>query len=289
MRMVEKGTLANLTVIIGEDSYRIDTEISAMKRRLGTDIAGKFEVEQFRAGDAPLERIVDSIHSASFFAKGKITIIRDIGDYPETQRESIAKGVSGHPPESYVIVTAAERNQAKSFVGFRVVDLSARPAAPDVAASLRDWSKETHIRLDDELIDFLVQQYKDEPALLKPELDKIADFVAEKKSVTLEDLRRLTFDASEVSIFDFTNALRDRNSIVALGRLHQLRNYVRHPAQVVSAATWQFIRSLREDISSRRNPSGVLAGLDRLYQVDRRIKTGTKFAYELLELFVFEH
>lgn len=287
--MVEKGTLTNLTLIIGGDSYRVDTEINAMKRRLAADITGKFEVEQFRAGDASLERIAESIHAPSFFATGKITIIRDIGDYPESQRESLAKGVTGHPPDSFVIVTAAERNHAKSFTSFRIVDLSARPAATDVAASVRDWSRKMHIGLDEDLIDFLVRQYKDEPGFLKPELEKIADFVSEKKSVTLEDLRRLTFDASEISTYDFTNALRDRDNIAALGRLHQLRSYVRHPAQIVSAATWQFIRSLREEIASRRNPAGVMASLDSLYQVDRRIKTGTRFAYELLELFLFEH
>lgn len=298
--MVEKERLANRIAIVGLDSYRADIEISSVKRRLGADTAGKFETNQFRPNDAPLEKIIETFLASSFFASGCITIIRDVDEYLESERQTLSLALAHLPADNYAILSAGKREDLKAFSGFQMIDADRAGREPDVARIVRHWSKENGIRLDDELVGFLVSQYKNDPSVLRMELAKLADFVTEKKSLTLDDLRHLTFDTSEISTFDFTRALKNRDSIAALAKLHALRSYVKHPAQIVGAAAAQFMFGLRGAMPATDQRPGVYArpgrgvgeiitAMERLYQVDRKIKAGTKFAYEHLEIFVFEH
>ncbi len=298
--MMEKEKLANRIAILSADSYRVDLGITSVKRRLGADTAGKFETSQFRPGDAPLEKIIETALTSSFFAAGCITIIRDIDDYLESERQTLSTALMSLPAGNYVVLSASKREHLKSFDGFQIIDVDRDGPAPDVARIVRNWSKENDIRLDDDLVQFLVSQYRNDPSVLRMELAKLADFVTEKKSLTLDDLRQLTFDTSEISTFDFTRALRDRDNITALAKLHALRSYVKHPAQIVGAAATQFMFGLRGAapaadrrpaayVRAGREGSEIIAGMEKLYQIDRKIKAGTKFAYEHLELFIFDH
>ncbi len=79
--------------------------------------------------------------------------------------------------------------------------------------------------------------------LLANELDKLATYVGERGTISIEDVRALSAQAQEARIFDLTDALAQRKRKEALDLLHDLLADGEPPLKLISTITSQ-VRSL---------------------------------------------
>ena len=79
--------------------------------------------------------------------------------------------------------------------------------------------------------------------LLANELDKLATFVGDGGTISVDDVRSLSAQVQEARIFDLTDALAQRNQKQALTILHDLLADGEPPIKLISTITTQF-RSL---------------------------------------------
>jgi len=79
--------------------------------------------------------------------------------------------------------------------------------------------------------------------LLANELDKLATYVGDGATITVDDVRKLSAHVQEARIFDLTDALAQRNRTQALNILHDLLADGEPPLKLISTITTQ-MRSL---------------------------------------------
>lgn len=294
---MEKPPEAKTFVILGDDQYLVDSEIETVKKRIGADQPGAFEIEQYRPNDRNLSEILENIYASSFFARNRLVVVRNLDAYPSREREAFLQAIGAQAPNAHVIMTSSE--EVKTFPQARVTDLRRKRKEPDLRGLVRSWEKRENISFDEDVVDFLATEYKDDPAMLNTELEKIRGYFSESRNITLNGLRQLAFHLKEIQLYDLSRAVKNREKISAIEILAMLRDYVDNPSQVIWWLSNSFYYMLRDKAFSKPSneisygqddwkSSEIIDAMKQLYLIDRKIKSGTRFPYVQVENFVFD-
>ncbi len=112
---------------------------------------------------------------------------------------------------------------------------------------LENWiakrAKSIGVAIQPEAVTMLANFIGSQLRLLANELDKLAMYVGESAVITVEDVRKLSAQVQEARIFDFTDALAQRDRTQALDILHDLLADGEPPLKLISMITSQ-VRSL---------------------------------------------
>lgn len=114
-------------------------------------------------------------------------------------------------------------------------------------AALESWitkrAKSNGVKISPEASALLANFIGNHLRLLSNELDKLSSYVGEGKTINADDVRKLSAQVQEARIFDFTDALAQRNRKQALNILHDLLSDGEPPIKLVFTITNQ-VRTL---------------------------------------------
>ncbi|GAC1626200.1 MAG: DNA polymerase III subunit delta [Ktedonobacteraceae bacterium] len=114
-------------------------------------------------------------------------------------------------------------------------------------AALESWitkrAKSSGVKVSPEATALLANFIGNHLRLLSNEIDKLASYVGEGKTINADDVRQLSAQVQEARIFDLTDALAQRNRKQALNILHDLLSDGEPPIKLISTITSQ-VRSL---------------------------------------------
>ncbi len=114
-------------------------------------------------------------------------------------------------------------------------------------AALESWmmkrAKSLDVTIDKEATTLLANFIGNQIRLLANELDKLATYVGDKGTITVDVVHQLSAQVQEARIFDLTDALAQRNQKQALTILHDLLADGEPPLKLISTITFQ-VRSL---------------------------------------------
>ncbi len=113
--------------------------------------------------------------------------------------------------------------------------------------ALESWiskrAKSLGVTIDGDAATLLANFIGNQLRLLANELDKLATYVGDGSTITVDDVRTLSAQAQEARIFDLTDALAQRNQKQALTILHDLLADGEPPIKLISTISSQ-VRSL---------------------------------------------
>ena len=98
--------------------------------------------------------------------------------------------------------------------------------------------------IDNDAFAFLVDQTGFDPDTFSDNLNKLVSFIGERKSITVQDVGRVVKRTRKDAIFEFTNAVADKNPSAALFYLQSLLKGGFHPLQIITALTNQLRKLL---------------------------------------------
>lgn len=114
-------------------------------------------------------------------------------------------------------------------------------------AALESWiskrAKSLGVNIDGDAATLLANFIGNQLRLLANELYKLATYVGDGSTITVDDVRTLSAQVQEARIFDLTDALAQRNQKQALTILHDLLADGEPPIKLISTITSQ-VRSL---------------------------------------------
>ncbi len=98
--------------------------------------------------------------------------------------------------------------------------------------------------IDNDAFACLVDHTGFEPSTFSDNLDKLVSFIGERRSITVDDVRRVVKRTRKDPIFELTNAVAERNPATALFYLKSLLKGGFHPLQILTALTNQMRKLL---------------------------------------------
>ncbi len=154
-----------------------------------------------------------------------------------------------HVPESTVLVLLvdevldANNTLMKAAQAHGKVIQSTLPKGAALESWISKRAKSIGVTITSDAATTLANFIGNQLRLLANELDKLATYVGEGGTITVEEVRKLSAQVQEARIFDLTDALAQRNRKQALDILHDLLTDGEPPLKLLSMMTSQ-VRSL---------------------------------------------
>jgi len=283
--VVEKGLPAPVYMFYASDLFLLREAMDEIKR-LVPETERDFNFHTFdltvQGEDSiTLEQILNVANTVSFFSGRRFTILSgNIQKLLKKDLERLQLYIA-NPAEGSVFVILhsglLSKDAREKFKALKPVSLDMRES--EIPFWIKKRARIKGIEISDNAIDFLIGLHGPDLGLLASEIEKIS--LIGKEKVDTDDISEIVTGGRLYSIFDLTNALRERDP----GRVFRLYKTLRETSDdysLIGALNWQYGRHIHSGGNQAENEY-LLRVFELLNSVDKDIKSsGRIFPMEYL-------
>jgi len=230
-----------LTIFYGDDEFAIQEEIKTSKAKLGDEMTISLNFTMLDGRNTSFNDLRSASYAVPFLAEQRLVLFTSPLAFlkSETERNTFLHHLQQLPPTTNLLLiipdeskyNAKTRNyewqtlkpthwllkwaakQEKSNLSLRAFSM---PKGKALAERIR---KEAHNQISQAAAERLMALIGEDPRTLKQEVEKLLAYVNYQRIIEVEDVNRLTVRQREESVFEFVDALGNRDRTQATKRL----------------------------------------------------------------------
>ena len=283
--VVEKGLPAPVYMFYASDLFLLREAMDEIKRLVPeTERDFNFHILDLTVqgeDSITLEQILNVANTVSFFSGRRFTVLS--GNIQKLLKKDLERlhVYIANPAEGSVFVILhsglLSKDAREKFKALKPVSLDMRES--EIPFWIKKRARIKGIEISDNAIDFLIGLHGPDLGLLASEIEKIS--LIGKEKVDTDDISEIVTGGRLYSIFDLTNALRERDP----GRVFRIYKTLRETSDdysLIGALNWQYGRHIHSGGNQAENEY-LLRVFELLNSVDKDIKSsGRIFPMEYL-------
>ena len=331
LERLQKGKAVPAILLLGDEPYLRDECRKQLMDRYVPEAARAWAVSRFSADNGETQAAADQAQTLPMLSPQQLVFLEDaeaIEKLGEKARDEAVKTLEAYlenpAPFTVLVIEASGLDQrmrlAKLLAEKALVvevglgeNVDERVAAAAMLA--KSLAKEQGIEFEKGTAEDLAEFVSGDLMRLKTEVDKLATYAAERKSVRRGDVAALVISEKSATIWEVADFLAARQPQKALEFFERLLREGEEPLQMLGAMTWMY-RKLIEASEVRGVTNGwqaakalgmrpeqaeqaihnarkiskerLLQGLKVLREADDRLKGGTKDPHSIMEFLVWE-
>ncbi len=227
--IVASGKVATVYLWYGEDRFLIQEGLKVLKSfHFMTDPSGS-GMEVVSAKELSPAGIVERANTMSFFAN-RLVIVEDVTYFQDGQTadlEPFLDYFANPNPRTCLLFIAESVHRGRKF--YKALDKTGEIMEFSAPKRPQEWlawvQTELKVRgksMDNQVAAQFIEWTGHHTGVLSQELDKLIIFVGERQKITSEDIKTITPQSIETSIFDLLDAVASRSSAKALLALREV-------------------------------------------------------------------
>ena len=325
---LKKGKPIPALLLLGEETYLRDACRTQLIEAYVSDAARAWAVSRFSADRGEIPSALDQAQTLPMLSPQQVVFLEEaesIEKYPDKKREDAVKQLESYlaDPASFtvLIIEAGHLDQRMRLgkilaekalvvqVGLGDNQDQRNAAAVALAKSL---AREQGIDFEKGAAEDLAESVAADLQRLKTEIEKLATYLGERKTIRREDVARMIISEKAATVWELADFLAARRTKPALEFLQRLLRDGDEPLSILGALawmyrklveasevsnTWQAARSLqmppaKAELAVRNarqiSKPRLLAGLRALQRADDRLKSGEKDSRAVMEFLITE-
>lgn len=265
-------------VIFNENPFLVSSECEKMLDAILEPDQQAMALYEPKADQANITDVLDELRTLPFLAPKRVVLIKNAEPFIKANAPQLEKYLDAPSPSGVLIlaVTAWDKRtriHKKLQKTGGLIEI-AKMKSGQMPAYVTGYAHQTYgIRLDTQCSRFLVELVGDEPGRLCREMDKLAVFVAPKKTVTLGDIEQLIGKNRMFGAFEVIDSVNAGQIAPAVERLRNMFAADKSSEySVVGAFGWHFRRLFRARAFMEKGDSpqqaATKAGVFGYYQSD---------------------
>ena len=155
----------------------------------------------------------------------------------------------------------------ESTKGLKAICLDMRQN--DLPVWIKEKIRQKGITIKDDAVGYLIGVVGDDIGLLSSEIEKLASFGNE--TITISGIKEIVEESRDYSVFDLTNALREKN-IEKVFRIYRTLSETTEPYNLLGAINWHYSK-MSMQASDMRQRKDFSRAFEILNDADIQIKT----------------
>lgn len=223
---LNEGQVPSVVLLYGSDDSRKRQVLAAVCKSLQVD---PMETGNYEMGDTSLSAVLSQCMSFPFLSDRRLVILHGIQVLKAAEIDELAKAVASIPPTSCFIMLTRNAGEGRAESLKKLLD-AVKPIGLVVefallkGADLKNWLRqqaaEQNKNFQMAALELFAEYTKADPNLASTELNKLIDYVGERKELTERDVREALSRTAEAQVFEVVNA-------VASGKPREAVQYVR--------------------------------------------------------------
>lgn len=218
-----KNPLKPLYAIISEQSFLRDQAVARLRDRISQEGDLDFNYEQFDMATAKAEDIIGASNTLPFASPYRLVMVINFDQVKKADLDEIT-AYAQSPSESTVLALVGSK-LAKSSKLYKLINTLGgiverkAPSKRELPGAVEALFAEKNKTVEYDAIHALINSVGEDLATLASDVAKVASYVGERTSVTAQDIVAVVAVSAEVKVWEFANALAERNGSKALDLL----------------------------------------------------------------------
>jgi len=262
-RAVEKGELAPLYLLYGDEPYLVERAVKKLLERAVDPSFRDFNLNVFYGNECKGDEVFSAAQTLPMFAERRVVLVKKGGDLPAAAQEILLSYLQDPSPGTCLVLQAEKVDGRKKFFAeFKkrgeAVEFK-RPYENQLGPYVRDEVRAAGKKIDPaaaELLAYLVGNNLQE---LVSQIEKLCLYCGKKENIGVAEVKAIVSDTKVESVFEFTDALGSRDLGKALRMLTTLLQDGEAPLRLLGAVARHFrqLWQVRELLDRKLAPAEV--------------------------------
>jgi len=220
-------TTAGVCVVFGEDAFLVARECEKRLDALLGEEERMTGLSEPKASEAQIAEVLDELRTVPFLAPRRVVFIKDADPFLKAYGKPLEAYLESPSPTGVLLMTVGTFDKRTRFykrlheIG-GVVEV-APIKSYNLPQYISDYARQEHgIALDGRCSKLLVELTGDDSGRLCREMDKLALYVAPRKTVTPQDIEQLIGRNRMFGAFEVIDGITTHNAGQALTRLQNM-------------------------------------------------------------------
>lgn len=290
---LSKSEISPVYIFTGNQTYLMNQAVSDLKKiTVGTSVDFNFSL--FYGDSTSAKEIIDSAKTYPMLSRMRLVVVKNAEKLPQTELKSLESYFFSPSPSTCLVLIFSPADSAQStaratrekpglesekgvvFVDF-VLDTK------DVSQTIKQEAKKLGYDITKEAAQNLISLAGESMQDIYAELQKLALFVGERKTIEIEDVEKLTQKSQFQDVFGLINAIGTKDKKKALRALLELELTNEEPLVILNKINWRFRLIWRaKELIDKNAPQDVIlkelrVSSSALYYIRQQAKN---FSYE---------
>jgi DNA polymerase-3 subunit delta len=251
-------------LIVSDQEFLLQHALDRLKARVAEVADIDFNYEQFDGESADADQVVSACNTLPFASDRRLVVLRNVDKMGKDGLDTLAS-YAENPAETAVLAMSAVKI-AKNTRLFKIVDRAGgvierkAPRGAEFQRRVISMAGERGKRLSADGAESLVRATGENLRVVTAELDKLIAYVGEREEIQREDVDQLVGESSKTKLYEFADALADRDCTRAIRVSANLLN----AGESVFALHSTALRTLRDLLTARALADRGRGGLSDL-------------------------
>jgi len=223
----DKQPNALVYVIAGEDLSLVNSEYSKVIDQLVPAAEKETALTVADADKAIIAEVFDELRTLPFFTKRKVVALRNADKFISANREALERYFENPSPTGILVMTVSgwqsNTRLAKKLTSIGTLKEVEMPKGQELTSRLIEYAQEAHSKtLDYRTAGLLIDLAGENLSRLYSEIDKLATFAANEKTITTAHVESLTGRNREFDAFEVIEACLERKTGQVIERLRRM-------------------------------------------------------------------
>lgn len=273
LQEIDKGLTSPAYLLYADNEYPIEEALSAVKRTIPeTEMPFNFNVFDMDSADSipTAGEITDTLNTVSFFGSRRYVVVRNLQKISAKEFKKFQSYIANPSPNSVFLMSytgTLKKEMKESTKGLKTICLDIREN--DLPVWIKEKIRQKGITIKDDAVEYLIGVVGNDIGLLSSELEKLASFGNE--TITISGIKEIVEGSRDYSVFDLTNALREKNTEKVF-RIYRTLSETTEPYNLLGAINWQYSKMSMQANDMRQRKTFSRA-FELLNNADIQIKT----------------
>lgn len=273
LQEIDKGLTSPAYLLYADNEYMIEEALSSVKKTIPkTEMPFNFNVFDMDSADSipTAGEITDTLNTVSFFGSRRYVIVKNLQKISAKEFKKFQSYIANPSPNSVFLMsyTGTLKKEMKEITkGLKTICLDIREN--DLPVWIKEKIRQKGITIKDDAVEYLIGVVGDDIGLLSSEIEKLASFGNE--TITIGIIKEIVEGSRDYSVFDLTNALREKN-IEKVLRIYRTLSETTEPYNLLGAINWQYSKMSMQANNTRQRKDFSRA-FKILNDADIQIKT----------------
>lgn len=246
-----QADLKPVYLIISEQRMLMDHGVTALQKRVAEIASLEFNSDSFDGENVNADDVVAACNTLPFASERRLVVVRNVDKMNKDSVDVLTSYAANPSPTTVLAMTATKF--AKNLRLYKAVDALGgiwerkAPTRVELPKTVRSMFAERGKEISLDAAELFVEFVGKDLQQLSVEIDKAASFVGERVEVTRVDIEETAASTAERSIFDFTDAIAERDCRRAL----RLASELIGEGQSVYGLHAMAVRTVRELITAQ--------------------------------------
>jgi DNA polymerase-3 subunit delta len=237
-RDLEKGELASLYFLFGEEPYLLNQSIERFKYAVLTEGAIDFNYSLFYAADADISSVRDAVETLPMMAPKRLVILKEAQELTDREWSELEPLITAPVDSTVFVILASRVDKRKKQIRLMMETADCVEFKKPYDNQIPGWVKyiagTLNLMIADDAILLLAKLVGSHLTEIEAELKKLADYVGERKRIEVSDVAQVVSRSKEENVFDFTRAIGESDRVRALEHLVHLLDQGQSEIGIVS-------------------------------------------------------